>query len=98
MSQNQKKVRMTVDLHCAACGSLYHRGDSPPKFCPCCGAGYDRYCIKCHKKVDMYFEEYWPDEDECVRTYSPAKRCPRCNAGLEVPGREPGLDEPGFEH
>lgn len=57
------------------------------KFCPCCGAGYERYCMRCHKKVDMYFEEYWPEEDECVRTYVPAKRCPSCNAGLEVDHR-----------
>ncbi|TPW21579.1 MAG: hypothetical protein FD126_530, partial [Elusimicrobia bacterium] len=48
------------------------------KFCPCCGAGFERYCMRCHKKVDMYFEEYWPEEDECVRTYVPAKRCPSC--------------------
>ncbi len=58
------------------------------KFCPCCGAGYERYCMACHKKADMYFEEYWPEEDECVRTYAPAKRCTHCNAGLEVDHRD----------
>lgn len=83
----KKNATVRVDLQCGACGALYHRGDNPPRFCPCCGAGYDRYCILCRKKVEMYFEEWWPSEDECVRTYVPAKRCPTCNAGLEVPGK-----------
>ncbi|MDE2291038.1 MAG: hypothetical protein KGL53_03050 [Elusimicrobia bacterium] len=63
------------------------------KFCPCCGAGFERFCMRCRKKVDMYFEEYWPEEDECVRTYVPAKRCPHCNAGLEVENRDDGTEE-----
>lgn len=57
-----------------------------PKFCPCCGAGVERFCLKCHRKADMYFEEWWPEDDECLRTYSPAKRCSRCNAILEPEG------------
>ena len=32
----------------------------------------------------MFFEEWWPEDAECVRTYSPAKHCPQCKAGLEV--------------
>ena len=61
-----------------------------PKFCPCCGAGMERYCLKCHKKAEMFFEEWWPEEGECVRTYGPAKRCSRCNALLEEPVAGPG--------
>ena len=57
-----------------------------PKFCPCCGAGMERFCLRCQKKADMFFEEWWPEDDECLRTYSPAKRCPSCNAILEPEG------------
>jgi hypothetical protein len=81
---SKKKVQLRIDMQCGACGALTHRGENPLKFCACCGASFDRYCIRCHKRVEMYFEEWWPEEDECVRTYSPAKRCPGCNAGLEV--------------
>ena len=81
---SKKKVQLRIDMQCGACGALSHRGENPPKFCACCGAAFDRYCIRCHKRIEMYFEEWWPEEDECVRTYSPAKRCPGCNAGLEV--------------
>ena len=81
---SKKKVQLRIDMQCGACGALTHRGDNPPKFCSCCGAGFERYCITCHKRVEMFFEEWWPEEEECVRTYSPAKRCPGCNAGLEV--------------
>ncbi len=83
----KKKIILSVDLQCGSCGSLYHRSERTPRFCPNCGAAYERYCIKCKARVDMYFEEYWPTEDECVRTYTPAKRCPQCNAGLEVGSR-----------
>ncbi|MEK7747202.1 MAG: hypothetical protein AAB576_11100 [Elusimicrobiota bacterium] len=62
------------------------------RFCPACGAGFERYCIRCQKRVDMFFEEWWPDEEECMRTYTPAKRCPNCNAGLEVAGRTESSD------
>ena len=75
-------------MQCGACGALTHSGPDAPKFCMCCGAGFDRYCIACRRRVDMFFEEWWPEEDECVRTYSPAKRCPACNAGLEVVSKE----------
>ncbi|MBI3298132.1 MAG: hypothetical protein HYZ75_08210 [Elusimicrobia bacterium] len=104
-----KKIVLKVDLQCGTCGALSHRGehveagakkDQKPynpaegmKFCPCCGAGFERYCMRCHKKVDMYFEEYWPEEDECVRTYVPAKRCTGCNAGLEVDHRGKEAEE-----
>jgi len=47
---------------------------------------FERFCIKCRKKVEMFFEEWWPEDDECLRTYSPAKRCPTCNSGLEWSG------------
>jgi len=46
----------------------------------------------------MFFEEYWPGEDECVRTYSPAKRCPTCNAGLEVESRGTQKNDSPYEH
>ncbi|HBL16566.1 MAG: hypothetical protein A2X36_08545 [Elusimicrobia bacterium GWA2_69_24] len=95
----KKEVKMTVDLQCGACGALVHKGENPPKFCPCCGAGFERYCITCRKRVDMFFEEWWPEEEECVRTYSPAKRCPTCNASLEVEDRgKPQGGGTAFEH
>jgi hypothetical protein len=89
---------MHVDLQCGACGSLSHRGEPAPRFCTCCGAAYDRYCIKCKKKVDMFFEEWWPGEEECIRTYTPAKRCPQCNAGLEVGKGDPVKDGSSYKH
>lgn len=98
MDEN-KKVSLRVDLQCGSCGSLTHREEgAAPKFCPCCGAAYDRYCIACRKKVAMYFEEWWPEEDECVRTYSPAKRCPQCNAGLDGQLRKEGTEGSAYEH
>ena len=78
------QVDLKVDLQCGSCGALTHQGQSTPRFCLCCGAGYERYCIACCKRVPMFFEEYWPTDEECVRTYSPAKKCPHCKAGLEV--------------
>lgn len=82
------KFATKVDIQCGVCGSLTHQGEGvlPPKFCPCCGAGMERYCLQCRKKAEMFFEEWWPREDECLRTYSPAKRCSSCNAILELDG------------
>lgn len=94
----EEKKKMTVDLQCGSCSSLMHQSDPPQKFCPCCGASFDRYCLKCRKKVEMFFEEWWPEDDECVRTYSPAKRCPTCNSGLEVESREGSRDDSPFNH
>ena len=85
------KYRLTKDVQCGACGSLMRpEGEDFPKFCPCCGVGLERYCLRCQKKAPMYFEEWWAEEDECVRTYSPAKRCSHCNAILERPAEESG--------
>ncbi|MBI4424367.1 MAG: hypothetical protein HY554_11595 [Elusimicrobia bacterium] len=78
------RIKMKIDLQCGACSALTHQAEPAQRFCPCCGAGFERFCIKCRKKVEMYFEEWWPEDDECLRTYSPAKRCPTCNSGLEV--------------
>jgi len=89
------KIKLKVDLQCGACGALTHRSDPPQTFCPGCGAAFDRFCMKCHKKVEMFFEEYWPEDDECVRTYCPAKRCPKCNSGLEF--ERPAPDDGGGE-
>jgi DNA-directed RNA polymerase subunit RPC12/RpoP len=86
------KARVFVDFQCGECGALNHRGEIPLKdtlrFCPACGAAFERYCIRCRRKIDMYFEEWWAGEDECVRTYAPARRCPHCNAGLGVEDRQ----------
>ena len=95
--EKEEKVTIRVDLQCGACGSLYHREERSPRFCSCCGAAYERYCIACRKKVDMYFEEWWPEDDQCVRTYSPAKRCPDCNARLEVQTKTESRDT-NYEH
>ncbi len=78
------KFKLRVDIQCGVCGSLiHHQGEVFPKFCPCCGGAMERFCLKCHKKADMFFDEWWPEDDECLRTYSPAKRCMGCNAILE---------------
>jgi len=80
----EKKVQMQVDIQCGSCGALSHLDEKKPiKFCPGCGAGVERMCLACRRKVDMYFEEWWPEDDVCVRTYMPARRCPTCNADLE---------------
>ncbi len=82
------KFKLRVDIQCGVCGSLiHHQGETFPKFCPCCGGAMERFCLKCHKKADMFFDEWWPEDDECLRTYSPAKRCPTCNAILEIEGQ-----------
>ena len=93
-----KKISVRVDLQYGSCGSLYHRGEQTPRFCACCGAAYERTCIKCRKRVDMYFEEWWPEEEECVRTYTPAKKCPQCNAGLEIGLRTGVKNDSAYEH
>ena len=93
------KYKITIDLQCGVCGAIMHtHKDQPlPKFCAGCGAGLDKFCLSCHKRVEMFFEEWWPDEDECMRTYTPAKRCPNCNAGLEVAGR-PESSDSKYDH
>lgn len=89
---------MHVDLQCGACGSLSHKGDGAPRFCSCCGAGYERSCSSCKKKVEMFFEEWWPSDEECVRTYTPAKKCPYCNAGLDVAVKDGSAEESSYKH
>lgn len=91
MDKKQAKFKLKIDIQCGVCGSLIHHpgGEVFPKFCPCCGGALERFCLKCHKKADMFFEEWWPEDDECVRTYSPAKRCTHCNAKLEKDSDEP---------
>ncbi|MFH1619421.1 MAG: hypothetical protein ABIG11_05900 [bacterium] len=66
-------------------------GDSP-KYCACCGGSLGRFCITCAREVEMFFDEWWPSEAECVRIYYPAKHCPRCNALLENPDNGPEED------
>ena len=98
MEKKKSKAELRVDLQCGTCGAIVHLDGEHPRFCPCCGAAYDRYCIRCKRKVGMFFEEWWPEEDECIRTYSPAKRCPKCNAGLEVQLREESSKDSSYEH
>jgi hypothetical protein len=91
------KFKLRIDIQCSVCGSLSHYdGGDFPKFCPCCGGAMERFCLGCQKKADMFFEEWWPDDEECIRTYSPAKRCPRCNSILQSEGRsqEDGREYP----
>lgn len=92
------KFVLKVDVQCGACGSLSHTGEGLPKFCPCCGVGMERFCLRCHKKAEMYFEEWWPEETECYRTYSPAKRCSKCNAVLEQEGDGPQQDRHKYQN
>ena len=100
MSKNKPlKFKLKVDLQCGLCGALTHQqGDVLPKFCPCCGGAMERFCLICQKKADMYFEEWWPEEDECLRTYCPAKRCAGCNAMLEDEGSNETRDERGYQN
>ena len=79
--------KMQIDIQCGSCSALAHHSDPPPKFCSCCGASFERYCLKCHRRGEMFFEEWWPEDDECLRTYSPAKRCSGCNAQLANEGQ-----------
>lgn len=93
------KFNVKIDIQCGVCGSLSHQGESGfPKFCPCCGAGMERYCLNCHKKAEMFFEEWWPQDDECLRTYSPAKRCSRCNAILDMEGEKDVHDHHNYQN
>ncbi|MFH2203783.1 MAG: hypothetical protein ABIJ96_11750 [Elusimicrobiota bacterium] len=95
----KKKVLIHIDFQCGACGSLNHRGGSSPRYCACCGASYDRYCRPCKKKADMFFEEWWPGDNECVRTYTPAKHCPYCKAELEIELKEEAAsDGSSYKH
>jgi len=98
MTKGEAAVTTHVDLQCGTCGTLCHRGKEMPRYCSCCGAAYDRTCIKCRMRVDMNFEEWWPTDDECVRTYTPAKRCPQCNADLEVGLRSGAKHDSAYEH
>lgn len=93
------KFKLRVDIQCGVCGSLiHHQGETMPKFCPCCGGAMERFCLKCHKKADMFFDEWWPEDDECLRTYSPAKRCQGCNAILEIEGNDKYRSDNGHQH
>jgi hypothetical protein len=96
--EKNKPVKFTlkVDIQCGACGSLSHHAVGPfPKFCLCCGSAIERFCLSCQKKADMYFDEWWPQDDECLRTYSPAKRCSHCNAILEIEGHHGARPDSG---
>ena len=92
MAKEEKpKYKITIDLQCGACGAMTHlQGEVFPKFCPCCGAALERFCLTCQKKAEMFFEEWWPEDDECVRTYTTPRRCTRCNAVLESGAEHPG--------
>ena len=93
------KFKLRVDIQCGVCGALTHlQHETLPKFCPCCGGAMERFCLKCHKKADMFFDEWWPEDDECLRTYSPAKRCSHCNAVLEIETDEEGRENRGLSH
>ncbi|MBI5624553.1 MAG: hypothetical protein HY924_12310 [Elusimicrobia bacterium] len=92
------KFTLSIDIQCGVCGSLNHQGEGFPKFCPCCGAALERYCLRCQRKAEMFFEEWWPQEDHCIRTYSPAKRCSRCNAVLEMEGESRGHEDREERH
>jgi len=96
------QLKVQVDLQCGCCGALvavsasfeeaFQAGQTgeAPKFCPRCASSMDRYCLRCQRRAPMFFEEFWPDDRQCVRTYSPAKHCPYCKATLEEPrGVEP---------
>lgn len=95
MERKKKGQNLTLYLQCGVCGAIVHgdsgwepylRGDDgpkPPKFCPRCSAAFDRYCLSCNKRVAMYFEEWWPEDRDCNRSYSPASFCPNCKADLQ---------------
>lgn len=85
------KFKLHVDVQCGVCRSLIHqRPDQDlPKFCWSCGAAMERFCLKCQKTVEMFFEEWWPGRNECHRTYGPVRRCPWCRSFLsEEPTEE----------
>ena len=96
------KFSLRVDIQCGACGSLSHMAEGGfPKFCPCCGAAMERFCLHCQKKAEMFFEEWWPQDDECLRTYSrpsaaaaatrswrcPMTTGPRTNGSIKTRGK-----------
>jgi hypothetical protein len=89
------KYKFTVDLQCGACAAIMHtrEGEALPKFCAGCGAGLEKFCLACHKKIEMFFEEWRPEDDECVRTYSTPRRCTNCNAVLETGPADRGFDD-----
>jgi len=37
----------------------------------------------------------WPEDDECVRTYSTPRRCTRCNAVLETGAEDHAVPDDG---
>jgi hypothetical protein len=43
----------------------------------------------------MFFEEWWPEDDVCQRTYTTPRRCTNCNAILETGAEE--RDDAGHE-
>ena len=92
------KPKIEIDLQCGVCMALVHQSDPPQKFCPCCGAGYERWCFQCNKRVEMFFEEWWPTDDEGHRTYWPAKHCPTCNTGLEVETKDQSKNDSHYNH
>jgi hypothetical protein len=102
MSKNKPaNFKLKVDIQCGICGALSHlKGEQFPKFCPCCGAALERFCLLCQKKAELYFEEWWPEDDECLRTYCPPKRCSGCNSMLESEdaGGEHPREERGYQH
>lgn len=84
--ETDKKVKLSLNICCGRCGAVMRMcAGVPAKYCSCCGASLGRFCLACAGEVEMFFDEWWPGEDECVRTYYPAKRCPHCNAVLENP-------------
>ena len=101
MAKEEKpaKYKITTDLQCGACAAIMHTraGEPLPKFCAGCGAGLEKFCFKCRRKVETFFEEWWPEDDECVRTYSTPRRCTRCNAILETGAGERGLTDEELE-
>ena len=102
MAKDEKqpaKYKITVDLQCGACAAIMHthEGQPLPKFCAGCGAGLEKFCLKCQKKVEMFFEEWWPEDDACVRTYSTPRRCTRCNAILETGAEDRDLTDEDLE-
>ena len=102
MAKNKPvNYKLTVDIQCGSCGALTHHqgGESFPKFCPSCGAGMEKFCLRCQKKAEMYFEEWWPEDDECLRTYCTPRRCSRCNAMLEPEDEGKASEERGgYQH
>ena len=97
MEQPKTQYKLQLDLQCGVCAALvavspafeegFQAGQlgQAPRFCARCAASMERYCLRCQRRAPMFFEEFWPDERQCVRTYSPAKHCPHCKAALQEP-------------